>query len=120
MIKITGPSNGYLHVGDPAKDSRSEIQKTPFFEVEAATLGEALQAYCQRTGSSIRPYDGSDPQLPFRDGELKYFWFDAKSRWGETLADVHVKRNGVEICPKQDLSFALIDGDMVSIGMLAC
>jgi hypothetical protein len=35
------------------------------------------------------------------------------------VIDLHVFRGGEEICPKQDLSFALLPDDVIGIALLA-
>jgi hypothetical protein len=42
---------------------------------------------------------------------------DGSDSW---LVDVHVFRDGLEICPKHDLGFALQPSDLVELGSLIC
>jgi hypothetical protein len=39
---------------------------------------------------------------------------------GCRLADVHIKRDGEELCPKQDLSYAIYESDIVCIYTIIC
>jgi hypothetical protein len=88
--------------------------------VDTETLGLALAAYSRQYGVRIRPYDGSDPQVPFNPGELPKYFFYEKSDGSSWLVDIHINRGTESICPKQDLSVRLQHGDEVHIGELAC
>jgi hypothetical protein len=118
MIAIRGPSNRtkrtssgigeiYLLTHDPLM-------------VEAETLGSAIAAYSREYRVEIRPYDGSDPQIPFSPGELPKYFFYEKADGGTWLVDIHIMRATESICPRQDLSVRLQTGDEVHIGELAC
>ena len=78
--------------------------------IEAATLGEAIAAAAAILRVRIVPHD---PPKWFRlsgvPGREKYM-----------LVDIHVFRGNENICPKQDLTFPLLDSDVVGIGALAC
>lgn len=37
-----------------------------------------------------------------------------------SLVDIHIVRGDAELCPKQNLDFALEDADMVELGPLLC
>ena len=79
--------------------------------MSATTLGEAVAIAAGHFGVRIVPHD---PPKWFRvygipgDGS------------GFTLVDVHIDREGCEICPKQDLGFPLLESDIVGIGFLVC
>ena len=88
--------------------------------VDADTLISALEAYSRRYGALIRPYDGSDPRIPFQAGEPPKYFFYTKADGSVWLVDIHIKRGTDDICPKQDLRFRLQHGDEVHIGELAC
>jgi hypothetical protein len=77
----------------------------------ARTLGEAIAAAAEYFGARIVPHD---PPKWFRvydnpQDAIKY-----------KLVDIHILRNGQEICPRQDLEYPLMEPDIVSIGVLAC
>lgn len=36
------------------------------------------------------------------------------------LVDIHVKRDGTEICPKQDVTFQILESDVVYIYIPTC
>jgi hypothetical protein len=85
------------------------------------TLGEALKLFEDRHRVRVTPYDGSWDSMPLeRAGGRKYFIFNDGGRFGDTLVDIHVERGGEEICPKQDLDFPLLDGDLINVGVLVC
>ncbi len=85
------------------------------------TLGEALKLLEGQHSVCLTPYDGSWDSTPFESAdERKYFIFNDGGRFGDTLVDIHVERAGEEICPKQDLNFPLIDGDLIIFGVLVC
>ena len=85
------------------------------------TSGEALKLYADRHDIRLTPYDGSWDSLPSESkSEPKYFFFNDGGRFGDILVDIHVERGGEDICPKQDLEFPLLDGDIINIGALAC
>lgn len=86
----------------------------------ADTLGDALAKLESARTVKITPYDGSWERPKFETGEQpKYFIYET-SNGDQTLAGIHILRLGEEICPKQDLTFALRDGDIVVQGMLVC
>jgi hypothetical protein len=82
----------------------------PGLEVPGGVLGEFLEHLLQVSGVRLIPHD-----------QPKYFRYYSAHETNEfVLVDVHVDRDGVEVCPKQDLRFPLIAADVVSAGMLAC
>jgi len=101
-IAIHGPPNRTLN-SDP-------------LIVDADTLFSALEAYSRRYDGLLRPYDGSDPRVPFQAGEPPKYFYYTKPDGSVRLVDIHIKRGTDSISPKQDLSFRLQDGDEVHIG----
>jgi hypothetical protein len=88
--------------------------------VFANVLGDALKKLELIRSLRITPYDGSWEHLKFAPGEeLKYFVYEKPDGY-RTLTDIHIFGRGEETCPKQDLSFALRDGDIIVPGMLIC
>ena len=72
MVAIFGPSCPPKVLPEPS----AEIL-VPALEpllADAATLAEALAAYTREYGVRFRAYDGSDPSVPFEDGELAKFF----------------------------------------------
>jgi hypothetical protein len=118
MIAIHGPSNRTKRT--PSGIGEIFLLTHDPLMVDAETLGSALAAYSREYRVEIRPYDGSDPQIPFRPGELPKYFFYEKSDGGGWLVDIHIVRGTETICPKQDLGVRLQSGDRVHIGELAC
>jgi hypothetical protein len=113
VAKVFGPDTSFARAS-------LDADEVPF-EVEAATLGEALDAYAQHYGVKFAPYDGSWPKLPLDPADPKWFFYRSiRPKWEETLVDVHIERNGEMICPRQNLAFALLSNDVIKIGPLAC
>jgi hypothetical protein len=79
--------------------------------IEATTLGEAVAVAEQMLGVRIIPHE---PPKWFRVYGIP------ESRSEYSLVDIHIRRGKQEICAKQDMSIPLLDGDIVSIGLLAC
>ena len=92
------------------------MRATPALEASATTLGEAIDCYGSAFNVSIRP---CTKPLPGQT-EIKYFEISKSDGEVEWLVDIHVVRDSVEICPKQDLSFPLLQNDLVEMGPLAC
>ena len=95
----------------------------------AGTVEDALAQYAEELGSAITPYDGSLDWLPLVNGEdPRCFFLETGSderlpralRNTKVVIDVHVERNGHNICTKQNLAFELQDGDVLQIDMPAC
>ena len=111
MPVIHGPNNRWHGPPDGAPDLA--------FRCACETLGEAINAYERAFCVSITPYDGINPPVsPEADAGPKYFVYsDAPlgEEPDEILVDIHVERNGEEICPKQDLAFRLQPDDVVQI-----
>lgn len=112
MPVMRGPVNDLV-------DIRTGLLQNPPLHTPATTLGDAICDYENRFSVTIEPYDGASPQVPLVGGEKKYFYFTSE-RFQKILVDIHVKRGGLTICPKQDLKFALLSDDEISIGALVC
>jgi hypothetical protein len=121
MVKVIGPYDKVVNIC-PETGKVLPMSEESYFQCEASTLREAMEAYCNRHQGRFRPYDGNQPGIPLKDGEMKYFlYWDPRSRFGEIVVDVHVCRNDLqEICAKQDLDLLLEPGDEVTLGTLAC
>ena len=88
--------------------------------VFAKMLGDALTKLELARSVKITPYDGSWDGVAFVPGEQpKYFIYESADGT-RRLADIHINRMGDEICPKQDLTFALRDGDIIIPCALIC
>jgi len=87
----------------------------PRLQSEARTLGEAIRDYGVAYGVVIRP-------AALEDGEDEAKYFDIFDTGGNPcgIVDIHIVRDSVEICPKQDLHFPLFPDDEIVLGMLAC
>ena len=92
----------------------------PSYIVFAKVFGDALKKLELARSVKITPYDGSWETLKFTHGEQPKYFIYKKADGIQTLADIHILRRGEEICPKQDLMFALCDGDIIVLGMLIC
>ncbi|MBL8546613.1 MAG: hypothetical protein JNL81_09110 [Hyphomonadaceae bacterium] len=113
MVKVFGPDTSFAK-------SAFDADEIPF-EVDAATLGEALDAYSRNYGVAFATYDGSWPTLPFDPSDPKWFFYRSKRpKWEEVVVDVHIERGDEEICPRQNLAFPLRVNDEIHIGPLAC
>ncbi|MEQ8782522.1 MAG: hypothetical protein RIE06_22885 [Roseibium album] len=120
MIKIFGPENPErIPVPRPDGTGFMAGEGAPV-QADAKTLQDALGAYEQAYSVTIKPYDGSIPEVPLEAREEpKYFFYTRKNN-ERRLVDIHVFRNSSEICPKQDLLFVLEDSDIIRIGELVC
>lgn len=96
---------------------RVAIDRAPFM-VNAGTFGRALEIYCRYFKCALEVFSG-----PFPDNwgsavdENKYFRHtpsDGESR----ILDIHILRDGQEICPKQNLDYPLLDGDIIEVGAI--
>ncbi|MCF7223632.1 hypothetical protein [Marilutibacter chinensis] len=81
-------------------------------EIPAATLGELLAHLEDAHGIRVVPHD---PPKYFR-----YYPRDSDSAVEFHMVDIHIYRDGMEICPKQDLAFPLEDEDAIEAGPLMC
>jgi hypothetical protein len=113
MAKVFGPDTSFARIS-------LEDDEIPF-EVDAATLGEALDAYARHYDVTFAPYDGSWPKLPLDPADPKWFFYRSKRpKWEEALVDIHIERDDVFLCPRQNLAFPLLQNDDIKIGPLAC
>jgi len=112
MITIFGPKNSrYAYTGTPCPHTDLA------FVSNAETLGDAIQSYEQRFDVTIMP----NVSLPgVSDDGGKYFMHTDNSTAVSVLVDIHIFRGTEEICPKQDMSFKLLQDDMVELGDLIC
>jgi len=111
MPLLCGPKNSrYSYTGTPCPHTDLALAST------ALTLGQALRDYELHFCVTVRPCDEPLPGDP----ELKYFRVTEEDGSESWLVDVHVFREGLEICPKQDLGFALQPSDLVELGSLIC
>jgi len=94
-----------------------------------STLGEVLAAYSAKYGCTFEAYDGSHPDFPFVEGELKkYFWYRGYGKSRQSLPesegeirypiDIHINRENEIFCPKQDLSIEVLSDDVVEIDVM--
>lgn len=127
MIRVHGFDNSVIHLDYPGAppDRRTPIQKVDFIEVDAKTLGEALDAYCEQASVTIVPYDGrfdnQHEEKVTHPNVAKYFMYDdGGRRFGKLVTDIHIRRGDEDICPKQSLLFPLVDGDYVHFGFYGC
>lgn len=120
---------------------RSELPER--VEIEVANLGEALAAAERLFSVSIRPASAHDRYFLVEssaESRAQVRSSTARSRGliGAAVArvfslrrpaeaprehgntDIHVLRAGAELCPKQDLAFPLLDGDVVVFEVLLC
>jgi hypothetical protein len=88
------------------------VRSRPGLPIVAQTLGEAVEAAEKHFSVWIVPHD---PPKWFR-----VYGLPGYNEEQYLLVDIHVRRDGQDICPKQDLSFPLLESDTVSIGVLAC
>ena len=89
----------------------AQVRSEAGMPIAAKTLGEAVAAAADYFKVRIVSHD---PPKWFRV-------YDSPNCTAEyMLVDIHVHRDKQTICPKQDLSFPLLESDVVSIGVLAC
>ncbi|GAB3367394.1 hypothetical protein GCM10027431_11110 [Lysobacter rhizosphaerae] len=86
-----------------------KFMKLPGLELPASTLGELLVGLEAVSGIRVVPHDPP-----------KYFRYYPAGSAEFHLVDVHIDRDGLVICPKQDLAFLLESGDTVEAGSLEC
>ena len=89
----------------------SAIQEPSGVPVSAETLAEAISSAETLLNCRITPHT---PPKYFR------LYSDAQGPEQYFLVDIHVKRNGSEMCPKQELGFPIQDGDLVTICTPIC
>ncbi len=88
----------------------AEVVTYPGVSLLGETLGELLEQVFEILGIRIIPADPPKYFKYFSKGEAEKF----------VLVDIHVERDGIEICPKQDLGFPLLAADIVEAGVLVC
>lgn len=111
MIQIYGPCNRRsLFSIDNSEPKEVHGKSHPS---SAKNLGDAIIEYCRVFEIEMEPCN-------LHDG--RYFIVTTPGhRFEGAIYDPHVFRNSTEICPKQDLEFTLIDGDILDLGgPLAC
>ena len=97
---------------NPAENVPGSLLRTKEGQrIEAKTLGEAVQVAEKIFHARIFSHD---PPKFFRVHQ------ELEQPESFALVDIHLLRNGEEICLKQDLSFVLMDSDIVVMGVLAC
>jgi hypothetical protein len=106
------------------KNSRMTFTGTPCphidlaFHTDELHLAAAIREYEKAFNVMIVPHvDNPDAKVKY--GE-KYFQHIDNEGVYSVLIDLHVIRDGKEICPKQNLDFALLPTDLVELGALAC
>ena len=119
VIGMYGPS-WPQRVDRRAERGPYEPHDEPAFSTDAKTLGDALVHYGDHFQVTISPYDGSIQAVPFATGDPPRYFFYTPTTGDQMLVDIHIHRNGEWFCPKQDLGFAMNDGDVVSLGQLIC
>ncbi|WP_153065957.1 hypothetical protein [Xanthomonas campestris] len=84
----------------------------------ACSLGDTISEYevhfNVKIAPMLEPFDGNP------DNYGKYFKFLELDTGHWQAVDIHIIRDGQEICPKQDLSFSLEPQDVVELGELIC
>ncbi len=88
----------------------SELVENIGYFSHAATLGRLLDEFGSYAKCKFVP---DDPPKFFR-----YYQDELSDDF--VRVDIHVIRDGIEICPKQDLNFALAADDIVEAGVLIC
>jgi len=88
----------------------AQIVTYPGVELQGETLGALLEQVFDSLGVRIIPADPPKHFKYFSKGEVENF----------VLVDIHIERDGIEICPKQDLRFPLLASDIVEAGVLIC
>jgi hypothetical protein len=111
MPLIFGPRNSrYAYTGSLCPHNDLAL------ESNAITLGEAIADYEKkfdvRIKACIEPLPGTT--------EVKYFLMTDIDSTLLHYVDIHVLRGESEICPKQNILFALEPNDLVEMGELVC
>jgi hypothetical protein len=101
------------------REAGAEIRTKTGKQIEAATLGEAIAEAEKILSARIVPHFALKYLLPLA-GPRKYFRVYAPDCVKYRLVDIHVYRDKENICPKQNLSFPLLESDIVGIGGLVC
>lgn len=102
MPVVHGPNHLDEFLGSPDQSLR----------VQAATLGEALDAYQRAFRARIAPAIGYDG---------RYFLYLDLDSGNEQQVDIHVRRGDGEFCARQDRDLPLQDDDVILLmGLMAC
>lgn len=113
MPLVCGPKNSrYAYTGSKCPHTDLAL------EVTALTLAEALATYEKHFKVSVSPAPADHPDLIGQ--EAKYFVHTDRETGLAQLVDIHVLRDGKEVCAKQNMDFALLPQDIVELGELAC
>jgi hypothetical protein len=111
MPLLFGPKNSrYTYTGTPCPHNDLA------FASDAKTLSDAIQQYEEHFKVVIQPC--TEP-LP-GETDVKYFSIRDIDSADFKLVDIHIIRGAEIICPKQDVTFGLIDSDLVEMGELIC
>lgn len=94
---------------DRDRSAADDISEQDGIEIPGHTLGEFILNLESRAGIRLTPEKGE-----------KYFRLAESDTGSEIIVDVHIMRDGMEICPKQDADFALEPDDVVEAGILVC
>jgi len=95
---------------DTDESGRMVSEKLPGLPIQASTLGGLIEIVMHEHDCRIVKNPESD----------KYFiYYGEKTPEGITV-DIHIKRNGISICPKQNLNFTLEENDQIHFGLPAC
>lgn len=107
----SGSGVGVGHFTASMLEEKSSALHSSEHRIEASNLGEAIAASAAFLGVRIVAHDPPKWFRVYRMPEPDEDYF---------LVDIHVLRGKENICPKQDLTFPLLDSDIVSIGALVC
>ncbi len=113
MPLLFGPKNSRMtYTGSPCPHNDLA------FNVSDMILKDALRKYEIQFNVTIIPY--IDESNTSKTNEAKYFLHIDNISKETNLVDLHIIRNGVEICVKQNLDFQLLTDDLVEMGELLC
>lgn len=98
-------------ISHPLEHEPGSTLRTSGIPIVAKSLGEALGEASRILGVRFEPHD---PPKWFRAYGIPDFGD------GFMLVDIHVKRDGTEICPKQDVTFQILESDVVYIYIPTC
>ncbi len=113
MPRLCGPMNSrFTYTGSRCPHLDLAVHSA------ATTLDAAIRDYETRFGAQITKHQ--DTLTVDEEAAAKYFaYLDLETRQIQ-LVDIHVFREGREICPKHDLQFPLEPDDVVEFGELIC
>ena len=109
-------------------------------DVDALTLGDAIREAERIFGIPIKPATahhkyfvvGEERDADVSDPPVPSSWLQrALASWirprpvpgcppGFGNTDIHIRRNGATLCPKHDLEFPLVAGDVIVFDALLC